>query len=97
MSSLLPDVVPLRRVTLAEYRDWTLELLGGVPSVGPLRLDNIPSPEDELRELLADMLPGDELWLCRSRVFEPGHLIGNEGIGLVRGGRTIRYKVVVHY
>ncbi|MCZ8181066.1 MAG: hypothetical protein O9309_18755 [Rhizobium sp.] len=89
------DVVLLKETTPQEYRAWLLDLTGGfVPDDLRLRM---PSPEEELKTLLDRMQPGDQLWLARSRVYEPHALIGNKGIAVVREGAAIWYRVALHH
>ncbi|HEY4202129.1 MAG TPA: hypothetical protein VGM83_16365 [Devosiaceae bacterium] len=91
------DVVLLERTDPQAYRSWALALIGGVGSVSSEILEQIPSPEEELKTLLDRMLPGDELWLARSRVYEPRALIGSKGIAIVRNGEPVWYRILLHH
>ncbi|MBX4918370.1 hypothetical protein HJA76_01320 [Rhizobium bangladeshense] len=91
------EVILLERTTPQRYREWLIALTGGIEAVPAEIRDRIPAPEEELKTLLARMLPGDELWLARSRRFEPTALIGNSGIAVVRNGDAIWYRVGVHH
>lgn len=90
-------LVLLERITPARYRDWQLSLIGGIDALSVEFRNKMPTPEVELESLLALMLPGDELWLARSRVFQPDALIGNKGIAIVRNGTPVWYRIVIHH
>jgi hypothetical protein len=85
------DIELLQETTPQDYRAWHMELIGGLLP-NDLR-DRMPSPEEELMTLLDRMQPGDQLWLARSRVYEPGILIGNLGVAVVRNGVPIWYRI----
>jgi hypothetical protein len=85
------DIVLLKQTTPQDYRAWLLGLIGSfLPDDLRLRM---PSPEEELKTLLDRMQPGDQLWLARSRVYEPHALIGNLGIAVVCDGVPIWYRI----
>jgi hypothetical protein len=85
------DVVLLQQTTPQDYRAWHMDLIGGfLPNDVRLRM---PSPEEELETLLDRMQPGDQLWLARSRRYEPDVLIGSLGIAVVRDGAPIWYRI----
>lgn len=89
------DVVLLKETTPQDYRAWRLDLIGSfLPDDLRLRM---PSPEEELKTLLDRMQAGDQLWLARSRVYEPEALIGNKGIAVVRDGAAIWYRVALQH
>jgi len=94
---LSEEVMLLERTTLEGYRAWTISLHGGIDNIPQRIREQIPPPAVELAELIEGMLPTDELWLCRSRVFDPMALIGDRGVALVRDGRPIKYRVVIHH
>jgi len=50
-----------------------------------------------ITRLKAASLPGDEIWLCRSRVFDPAGLNGHAGLGIVRAGAIVGYLGMVDY
>jgi hypothetical protein len=91
------EVVLLERTNPQRYREWLLALIGGVENLPVEFRDRIPAPEEELKSLLARMLPGDELWLARSRRFEPTALIGDQGIAVVRNGDAVWYRIAMHH
>jgi hypothetical protein len=91
------DVVLLERTTAQGYRDWLISYVGGIEQLSAAFRDRMLSPEKELETLLALMLPGDELWLARSRVFQPEALIGNRGIAVVRDGAAVWYRIGIHH
>lgn len=85
------DIVLLQETTPQDYRAWHMDLIGGfLPNELRLRM---PGPEEELKTLLNRMQPGDQLWLARSRVYEPSALIGNLGVAVVRNGAPIWYRI----
>lgn len=85
------DIVLLQETTPQGYRAWHMDMIGRLL---PEQLRaRIPSPEDELKTLLDRMQPGDQLWLARSRWYEPDVLIGNLGIAVVRDGVPLWYRV----
>ena len=57
------EVVLLEPTNPQRYREWQLSLMGGTESLPVELRDRIPTAEEELKTLLARMLPGDELWL----------------------------------
>lgn len=91
------EVVLLERIDPQGYREWLLALIGGVEALPADFHNRIPTPEEELKTLLARMLPGDELWLARSRRFEPTALLGNRGIAVVRNGHALWYRIGIHH
>ena len=91
------DVVLLERTTAQGYRDWMINYIGGIEWLSAEFRNRMPSPEKELETLLALMLPGDELWLARSRVFQPEVLIGSRGIAVVRDGAAVWYRIGIHH
>src|SRR5688572_23710569 len=89
------DVELIELTTPRDFRNRLVAELGDVfKALPPALLRRIPTPEEELKGLLARMLPGDELWIARSRVFEPQALIGSWGIAVVRSGQPIWYRAV---
>ncbi len=91
------EVVLLERANPQRYREWLIALMGGIEALPAEFWDRIPTPEEVLKTLLARMLPGDELWLARSRRFEPTALIGNRGIAVVRNGDAVWYRIGMHH
>lgn len=91
------EVVLLERTTPQRYREWLVALTGGIETLPAEFRDHMPAPEEELKTLLARMLPGDELWLARSRRFEPTALVGNRGIAVVRNGDAVWYRIGMHH
>jgi hypothetical protein len=91
------ELVLLERVTPLTYREWIFSHMGGIESLPLGFRERLPAPEEELKTLLARMLPRDELWLARSRRFEPSALIGNKGIAIVRDGTAVFYRAGVFY
>ena len=87
------EVVLLERANPQRYREWLIALMGGIEALPAEFRDRMPAPEEELKTLLARMLPGDKLWLARSRRFEPTALIGNRGIAVVRNGDAVWYRI----
>lgn len=87
------EVVLLDRTNPQSYREWLLALMGGIEALPVEFRQRIPTPEEELKTLLARMLPGDELWLARSQRFEPTALIGSRGIAVVRNGAAVWYRI----
>ena len=93
-----------REATVREIQDWfvsSLGLSGWKPPVGTPGADlvNRIRNEGEFRNLLSpifnEMMEGDALWICRSRVVGP--LLGHRGIALVREGRTRVYVQMINY
>lgn len=78
------------------FRDWLIQLMGGrIDNFPQTVIDRVNDPDTELAPLLAEMLPGDRLWRCRST--KRAVLIGHEGIAVVRDGRPIAYMLVMNY
>jgi len=46
------------------------------------------------QEMSGKMEPGDELRLCRSAIYDPAALYGNDGLAIVRAGVIVEYRVV---
>ena len=74
-----------------------ISYMGGIEWLSAEFRQQMPSPEKELKTLLALMLPGDELWLARSRVFQPEALVGNRGVAVVRDGAPVWYRIGIHH
>lgn len=91
------NVVLLERTTAQGCRDWMISYIGGIQGLSAEFRNRMPSPEKELETLLALMLPGVELWLARSRVFQPEALIGDRGIAVVRDGAAVWYRIGIHH
>ncbi|PDT32285.1 hypothetical protein CO660_00145 [Rhizobium sp. L9] len=91
------EVVLLERTTPQRYREWLISMMGGIEALPAEFRDGMPAPDEELKTLLARMLPGDELWLARSRRYEPTALVGNRGIAVVRNGHAVWYRIGMHH
>ena len=91
------ELTLVERMTPQAFREWQIAGIGGLDHLRPEIRSQILTPEEELRDLLALMLPNDELWFCRSNPFQPMYLIGNEGLAIVRDGKPIIYRAVRHY
>lgn len=89
MSKLIRNPTGLELVeetTLVEFREWTIELLGGrLNDLPQVAVDAVNNSKSMLAPLLNLMQPGDQLWRCRSE--KRGPLYGHEGVALVRDGR----------
>jgi hypothetical protein len=83
------SVVLLERTTAQGYRDWLIGYVGGIEWLSAEFRDQMLRPEKELE--------GDELWLARSRVFQPEAFIGNRGIAVVRDGAAVWYRTGIHH
>lgn len=89
------DLELLEETTPEGFVAWFIERCGGIDSLPESLIEKLHHPETELAPLLDPMMPGDTLWLARSRVIAP--LWGHEGIALVRDGRPIVYLRVMNY
>lgn len=99
MEKLTYDPIGLElvaEVTPATFRDWIIQLVGGRLEGLPQNvIDGVNDPEAQLAPLLAEMLPGDQLWRCRSK--RRGPLYGHEGVALVREMQPIIYMHIWNY
>ncbi|MGP4690083.1 hypothetical protein [Agrobacterium cavarae] len=98
MDDLVYDPIGLELIaemTPASFREWNIQMLGGrLEGLPQSVIDGVNDPEAQLAPLLAELLPGDQLWRCR-KWREP--LIGHEGIALVRQMRPIIYIRIRNY
>jgi hypothetical protein len=90
------ELVLIERTTPQAVREWQLSAFH--PNERPKIAARFRRPpEEEFADLVALMTPGDELWRCRSRMFDPWALLGDEGVAIVRNGKPIRYRALIQY
>lgn len=90
--SVVQDPVGLElveEISLGSFRAWNIEMLGGIVGLPQSLIDAVNDPATELAPLMSTMLPGDQLWRCRSAMRGP--LFGHEGVAVVRQMRPIAY------